>query len=112
MTNNDTVTLTRAALIELMTTAASIGKDSPNALTRGDLTAALNAYGIDEYKSASLNRMIERAEENAAANAADRAAEQCPDWCTVDHVKTRVVVHRADSPEGVIPALATVPGTR
>lgn len=85
--------------------------DREIARVRG-LTAALNAYGIDEYKSASLNRMIERAEENAAANAADRAAEQCPDWCTVDHVKTRVVVHRADSPEGVIPALATVPGTR
>ena len=43
MTNNDTVTLTRAALIELMTTAASIGKDSPNALTRGD-PSACSAY--------------------------------------------------------------------
>jgi hypothetical protein len=42
----DTVTLTRAALVDLLVTAASLGRNLPNAGTREDVAAYLGTYGL------------------------------------------------------------------
>lgn len=44
--DGDTVTLTRAALVDMLTTAAVLGRDMATASTRGDVTQALAAYGL------------------------------------------------------------------
>ena len=60
------ITLSRAALLDLLTTAACIGRDSQSAQTRGNLTDILAAYGFRDY-NLLLDKQVARAEAAVSA---------------------------------------------
>lgn len=61
-----TVTMTREALVDLLTTAATIGRNSVDCSTRGDFTERLAQYGYG-VGSPKLDEAIKAAEEYATA---------------------------------------------
>lgn len=66
-----TVTMTREALVDMLTTAASIGRNSIDCTTRGDLTDRLGTYGY-AASSDRLDQAIEASEQYATAMRAAR----------------------------------------
>ena len=63
---NDTVTLTREALVDMLTTAACVGQSLTDCPTRGDVTEAIAAYGMTASGN-RLGKMIVAAESFVSA---------------------------------------------
>ena len=58
-----TVIISRAALLDMLTTAAALGRDIADKLTRGDVADALALYGFSDDR---LDRTIARTKASVA----------------------------------------------
>lgn len=63
VTAPETITISREALVDLLTTAAVIGREAQGSLTRGDITDRLRMYGL---AGLDMDRAIANAERNVA----------------------------------------------
>lgn len=68
----DTITLSREALVDLLTTAASLGRDLQHTQTRGDITHGLASYGL-RANSSRLDEAVYQAEASVKTEAVDKA---------------------------------------